>query len=384
MSAAGAASDVRPREPVRHFRQKDVTTGIRDQLLGRKKEEGRGNTELVGQELAVGTDALWACTTCRACEEACPLFISYVDKIVDMRRYQVQEKGDTPDKLAGAFRNTENSGNPWGFPAKDRTRWTEGLGVPLISEVEEAEWLLWVGCAAAYDERAAKSARALVKLLKKAQVSFAILGQEEKCTGDFARRAGNEFLFQMQAAENIETINGYGIKKIIAICPHCYNTLKNEYPDFGGCWEVVHYTDLLAEMIACGKLKPVRDVSASVVYHDSCYLGRYNGKYESPRRILGSIPGVVFIEAKENRDKGLCCGAGGAQYFKEEEAGNKRVGELRAGQLLDTGADMVGSSCPFCISTLADAISASGESPRQADIAEILLASVAGDEIAGE
>ncbi len=362
---------------------KELTTGIRDQLLGRNQGV-KGDAELVGDDLAVGIDALWACTTCRACEDACPLFISYVDKIVDMRRYQVQEKGEMPDKLAAAFRNTENSGNPWGFPARDRTRWADGLHVPLVGESEKAEWLLWVGCAAAYDDRAAKSARAVARLLDEAGVSFAILGQEENCTGDFARRAGNEFLFQMQAAENIETINGYGIKKIVAICPHCYNTLKNEYCDFGGCWEVMHYTDLLAELIECGRLNPTHEVTASVVYHDSCYLGRYNGKYESPRRILDAIPGVKLVETEENRDKGLCCGAGGAQYFKEEEAGEKRVGRLRAEQLLGTGADTVGSSCPFCISTLADAISALGESPHQADIAEILLASVEGDGSKGE
>jgi Fe-S oxidoreductase len=337
---------------------------------------GRGpDTPLVPG--VINPQVVWACTTCRACEQECPVLISYVDKFVDIRRHLVQEQGEFPHDVATAFRGLENAGNPWGLAAAARREWAEGLSIPRLSEKPDAEWLLWVGCAAAYDERARKIARATARLLLKAGVDFAILGEEESCTGDPARRAGNEFLYQMQAQANIEVLNGYGVRKILTICPHCYNTLGHEYPDFGGSYEVVHHTELLARLVAEGKLKPHRPVQARVVYHDACYLGRYNGVYEQPRDVLRRIPGVELVEAADSRDRGMCCGAGGAQFFKEEEPGKERVNTARTTQLLATGATVMASACPFCMRMLTDGLAAKDRSDvRQLDLAEVLWESV--------
>ncbi len=330
-------------------------------------------------------DVLWACTTCRACEEQCPVMISYVDKIVDMRRHLVLVKGEFPSQLNGPFQALEVNGNPWNLARMDRGNWTEGLDVKFMSDNPTAEVLYWVGCAASYDDRAKKIARATAKLLQAAGIDFAILGQEETCTGDPARRAGNEYLFAMLAEQNAATLNGYkeqgGIKKIITACPHCFNTLLNEYPDFGAKFEVVHHTDYLLGLVAEKKLKPTQPVKGKMVYHDSCYLGRYNGVYEQPRDILKSIPGVELVEAEGwNRNKGLCCGAGGAQFWMEEQ--NKdRVNVKRTLQLLQTEATTIATGCPFCQTMITDGLKAHGkeESVKQRDVAEILLESCALD-----
>jgi Fe-S oxidoreductase len=327
--------------------------------------------------MIIDPEVVWACTTCRACEQECPGFISYVDKFIDVRRHLVQEQGEFPHDLATAFRGLENAGNPWGLPAQQRREWSEGLKLPRLAEKPEAKYLLWVGCAAAYDERARKIARATAQLLVKAGVNFAVLGEEETCTGDPARRAGNEFLFQIQAQANVEVLNGYGVKRIITICPHCYNTLGNEYGDFGGKYEVVHHSELLARLVAEGRLTPTRRVEAKVVYHDACYLGRYNGVYEQPRDILRRIPGVELVEATENRDRGMCCGAGGAQFFKEEEPGRERVNTARTTQLLNTGATVMASACPFCMRMLTDGLAAKDRTDvKQMDLAEVLWEAV--------
>jgi Fe-S oxidoreductase/nitrate reductase gamma subunit len=327
--------------------------------------------------MIIDPEVVWACTTCRACEQECPVFISYVDKFIDVRRHLVQEQGEFPHDLATAFRGLENAGNPWGLPAQQRREWSEGLKLPRLAEKPEAKYLLWVGCAAAYDERARKIARATAQLLVKAGVNFAVLGEEETCTGDPARRAGNEFLFQIQAQANVEVLNGYGVKRIITICPHCYNTLGNEYGDFGGKYEVVHHSELLARLVAEGRLTPTRRVEAKVVYHDACYLGRYNGVYEQPRDILRRIPGVELVEATENRDRGMCCGAGGAQFFKEEEPGRERVNTARTTQLLNTGATVMASACPFCMRMLTDGLAAKDRTDvKQMDLAEVLWEAV--------
>jgi len=326
-------------------------------------------------------DVLWGCTTCRACEEQCPVNITYVDKIVQMRRNLVVIKGEFPSQLGKPFEGMESNGNPWNLARVDRAAWSEGLGVKSCAEKPDAEVLFWVGCAASYDERAKKIARSTAQLLLAAGVDFAILAEEETCTGDPARRAGNEYLFAMLAETNAATLNGYkaqgGVKKILTTCPHCFNTLKNEYPDFGAKFEVVHHTDYLLELVLLKKLAPTKPVRAKVVYHDSCYLGRYNDVYESPRSILQGIPGVELVEAEgANKKKGLCCGAGGAQMFMEEQ-NNNRVNVKRTLQLLDTGATTIASACPFCMTMLTDGIKAHSkeETVRNMDVVEMLAIS---------
>lgn len=329
-------------------------------------------------------DVIWGCTSCRACEEQCPVMITYVDKIVGMRREEVMMKNEFPHELQGAFNGLETNGNPWNISAMDRADWASGLDVPTIDDNPHAEVLYWVGCAASYDDRAKKVARATAQLLKKANVNFAILGTEETCTGDPARRAGNEYLFQMLAEQNVETMNGYGIDKkvVITACPHCFNTLANEYPDFGGHYDVVHHSDYLNGLVAQKKLVPTKAVKAKVAYHDSCYLGRYNEIYEQPRDVLRAIEGVELVEAEYwNRNKGLCCGAGGAQMFMEEQNEN-RVNVKRTLQLLNTGADTIATACPFCMTMLTDGLKdqEKEEQIKQLDIAELLVQAVDLDE----
>ena len=329
----------------------------------------------------ISEEVLWACTTCRACEEQCPVSISYVDKIVQMRRNLVMIQGEFPAELSTPFDGMETNGNPWNLARMDRANWAEGLEIPTAAEKPDAAVLFWVGCAASYDDRAKKLARATALLMKAAGVDFAILGEEENCTGDSARRAGNEFLFMTLAESNIEVLNGYkeqgGIKQIVTTCPHCFNTLANEYPDFGGQYEVVHHTDFLLGLVAEKKLDPTVPVAGKVVYHDSCYLGRYNDIYEPPRRILEAIPGVELVEAENwNRNKGLCCGAGGAQMWMEEQ--NKdRVNAKRTTQLLETGATTIASACPFCMTMLTDGIKDQEKEDqiKQLDVAELLAIS---------
>ncbi len=353
-------------------------------------------------------DVLWACTTCRACEEQCPVMISYVDKIVDMRRNLVMVRNEFPHELQKPFQGMEVNGNPWNLSRMDRAQWSDGLGIPTMGEKPTAQILYWVGCAASYDDRAKKIARATAKLMKMAGVDFAILGQEENCTGDPARRAGNEFLFAMLADGNVTTLNGYkeqgGIKTIVTTCPHCFNTLKNEYPDFGAKFDVVHHTDYLLGLLAEKKLKAEKPVEGRVVYHDSCYLGRYNGVYESPREILKRIPGVELVEAEYwTRQRGLCCGAGGAQMFMEEQNTN-RVNIKRTLQLIDAlekdappphvdaagnhvhGAKTIASGCPFCMTMLTDGLKSQSveDKVKQLDVAEILVESCVAVEAPAE
>ena len=322
-------------------------------------------------------DVIWGCTTCRACEEQCPVMISYVDKIVGMRREDVMMKNEFPPSLQGAFNGIETNGNPWNLSSMDRGDWSDGLDVPVFADHKDAKVLYWVGCAASYDDRAKKVARAFVTLLKAAKIEFAILGGEETCTGDPARRAGNEYLFQMMAEQNIETLNGYGVDKktVVTACPHCFNTLANEYPDFGGHYDVVHHAEFLNGLLVAGKLTPTQAVKGKVVYHDSCYLGRYNKVYESPRQILEAIEGIELVEVPYwNKNKGLCCGAGGAQMFMEEQ-GEQRINTKRTLQLLDTGADTIASACPFCMTMLTDGLKQEekDEAVAQRDLAEILV-----------
>jgi Fe-S oxidoreductase len=359
---------------------KHLTLDIRNNLYEREEEfvKGEKHPPINIAPDVIHPDVLWACTTCRACEEQCPVFISYVDKIVDMRRNLMMIRNEFPNELGKVFQAMETNGNPWNVSRMDRAAWSEGLDVPLMSDKPEAQVLYWVGCAAATDPRAKKIARAVAKLLKQANVDFAILGTEESCTGDPARRAGNELIFAMLAEQNATTLNGYkekgGMKTVVTACPHCFNTLKNEYPDFGCKLEVVHHTDFLLGLLAEKKLVPTNEVRGRVTYHDSCYLGRYNGVYDSPREILKSIPGVELVEpAYWTKQRGLCCGAGGGQMFMEEQNKN-RVNIKRTLQLVDTEAKTIASACPFCMTMLTDGLKSQSleDEIKQMDVAELL------------
>ena len=362
---------------------KHLTLALRDHLYGREEEltslpAGGKPAPVNLVPDVIHPDVLWACTTCRACEEQCPVLISYVDKIIDMRRNLVMVRSEFPHELARPFQAMETNGNPWNLSRMDRAGWADGLGIPMMSEKPKAPVLFWVGCSASYDDRAKKIARATAKLLKQAGVDFAILGREENCTGDPARRAGNEMLFATLAEGNAATINGYkeqgGARTVVTTCPHCFNTLKNEYPDFGLKVEVVHHTDYLLGLVAEGKLVPKKPVEGRVVYHDSCYLGRYNGVYDPPREILRRIPGVELVEPEYwTKQRGLCCGAGGAQMFMEEQ-NTDRVNVKRTLQLLDTGAKTIASACPFCMTMLTDGIKSKSleDQVQQLDVVELL------------
>ncbi|MHC4413696.1 MAG: (Fe-S)-binding protein [Planctomycetota bacterium] len=357
---------------------KQLTIDLRDHLYRHESplvaNPGRSE-DLVGA--VIEPEVLWACTTCGACEQECPVLISYVDKIVDLRRHLVLERGEFPAPLQEAFQSMEVTGSPYGVSGDERLGWAEGIDVLRRSEADETEVLFWVGCGPAIDERARGIARAVARLLNLAGVRWSVLGAEERCTGDVARRAGNEFLYQTMAQTNVEILNGYHTKKILTACPHCFNTLRHEYPDFGGTYEVMHHTDFLARLVAEGRLRPKHRVEATVAYHDSCYLGRYNDIYDPPRRLLSAIPGVNLVEPEAARDRGLCCGAGGAQMFKEEEAGRERVSRARTRQLLRTGADTISSACPFCLRMLTDAIKGDQKTDVEPlDVAEILWRSV--------
>jgi Fe-S oxidoreductase len=375
---------------------KHLTLALRDHLYAREEElvalsttdPHRGPAPINVVPEVIHPDVLWACTSCRACEEQCPVLISYVDKIIDMRRSLVMVRGEFPRELAKPFQGMESNGNPWNLPRIDRSEWSDGLGVSTLRQKPTAPVLFWVGCAASYDGRAKKIARATARLLKAASVDFAILGQEENCTGDPARRAGNEFLFATLAEGTVATINGYvakgGARTVVTTCPHCFNTLKNEYTDFGLKVDVIHHTDFLLGLLAEGKLVPRNAVEARVVYHDSCYLGRYNGLYDPPREILKRIPGVEIVEAEYwTKQRGLCCGAGGAQMWMEEQ-NQDRVNVKRTLQLVDAlgaaanGAipieKTIASACPFCMTMLTDGIKSKSleDQIKQLDVAELL------------
>ena len=328
---------------------------------------------------AVTDEVVWSCTTCRACMEACPVFIEHIDHIVDMRRFLVLEESSMPETAQGALMSMEQRGHPWRGTQFTRTSWMEGLGVATLAERPEAEYLLWVGCTAALEQRSQAIARSMARLLKQAGVDFAVLGEEETCTGDPARRMGNEFLFQMLAQQNIETLTRYKVQKVLTLCPHCFNTLKNEYPQLGGRFEVQHYTQFVARLIQEGRLRPIKVVETSVAYHDSCYLGRHNDIYDEPRRIAQAIPGVTLVEMEPRcRQRGFCCGAGGGRMWMEETG--QRVNRIRTDHFLETGAQTVGVSCPFCLQMLTEGIGAKGmaEQRQAKDLLELLAESVEG------
>lgn len=332
---------------------------------------------IVGEKL-IHDEVLWACTTCRACEEACPVLIEYVDKIVDMRRHLVQEESRFPTELTRTFKAMETQGNPWGIDAGSRADWAEGLEVPTVAEKPDAEYLYFVGCAGSFDDRHKRTTQALAKILKAANVSFAILGVEEPCNGETARRIGNEYLFQTMAQMAVEVLNGYQVRKIITNCPHCFNTFKNDYPQFGGNFEVIHATELVDRLLAEGKLElNGAGQPRAITYHDSCYLGRYNGVFDAPRSILSRIPGVELREMERSRRFGMCCGAGGGRMWMEEEP-TQRVNFRRVEQALETKPDAVAVACPFCMTMVDDGLKSKGleEKVPALDVMELVAASM--------
>jgi Fe-S oxidoreductase len=355
---------------------------------------------LVGGSAELGVidpDVLWSCTTCGACVEQCPVDIEHVDHIVDMRRYQVLIESNFPTEAGVMLRNLESRGNPWGAPPNSREDWTKGLDfeVPRVGRVDDFEYLFWVGCAGAFEDRAKRTTRAVATLLHEAGVSYAILGEGETCTGDPARRLGNEFVFQMLAQQNAETLVEAGVKKIVATCPHCFNTLGNEYGKLGAAaagWsgEVVHHTQLLAHLVAAGKLTPVRPLDGDVTYHDPCYLGRHNRVFTPPREVLRGAArsateespdgrGSRLVEMPRNAERSFCCGAGGARMWMEERVG-KRINVERVEEALSTGAKTVAVGCPFCMTMIGDGVAGKGRDGEVEvlDVASVLLRSVRG------
>ncbi len=322
----------------------------------------------------VTEDELWACTTCMACVYECPVMIEHVDEIVDMRRGLVLNESRFPPELKTTFDNLERNFTPWGFSHSARADWAEALDIKQLAENPQYEVLFWVGCAGAYDQRYRKVTIAFSKLMKHAGITFAILGKEEKCTGDPARRMGNEYLAQTLMMENIDNLNRYGVKKIVTTCPHCFHSLKKEYPQFGGNYDVVHHTDFLNTLVEEGRIKisAEKKSAATVTYHDSCYLARYNNVIESPRNALKST-GAELVEMPRSKDKGLCCGAGGGRMWMEETTG-KRINIERTEEALATGASTIASACPFCMTMMSDGVKAkeAAEKVQVRDVAEIL------------
>lgn len=319
-------------------------------------------------------DELWACTTCRSCEAQCPAFIGHVDRLIELRRNSILMEKPFPDEAKQTFRNLENNGNPWGIGSSKRAEFLESLGVPTLEDNPDAEYLYWPGCFGAFDARNQKVTAAVVKLLQAAGVNFAILGEEETCCGDSARNLGNEYLYSMLAESNIDTMNEYGIKKIITQCPHCFHTLKYEYPQMGGNYEVIHHTEFLMQLVAEGRLKFSKMPEETAVYHDSCYLGRYHGIYEAPRRLLSGVMGGV-AEMENNHAKSFCCGAGGGRMWLEEKEG-KHMNKLRAAEAVKCHTDYIVTACPFCLTMFEDGVNSLDDVPgkkgRVEDLAEIL------------
>ncbi len=350
---------------------------VRDAPSDRQRPAPQPAQKLIGE--AVTEDEIWACVTCGACQEECPVLIEHVPKIIDMRRSLVLEESRFPKEAQNALRGIEGQGNPYGLPRGQRAAWAEGLGVKTVSEKPDAEYLYFVGCAASYDEANQAVARAFVSLLRRAGVDFAILGPEETCNGDPARRIGNEYLYQQQAQQNIERLNARHVRKVIATCPHCFNTIKNEYPQFGGRYDVIHHTQLLAQLIREGRLRPAQALGGKVTYHDSCYLGRWNDIYDPPRAVVEAIPGTELVEIERHHQRGFCCGAGGGRMWMEETIG-KRINHERVDQTLRTGAPKVATACPFCLTMFRDGITARAlqERLQVQDLAQYLAQSLDG------
>lgn len=363
-------------------------TKLRDHLYEYEQMIVEGRHEelppLIGTVFSA--DFIWTCTTCGHCVEACPVENQHLTKLIGMRQYKQMMEADFPGEAAAAFQGMERQGNPWGISAADRMDWAKGIEVPVLGELSDeerskVEYLFWVGCSGAYDDRNKKISQSMAKLLNEAGVKYAVLGTEETCTGDSARRLGNELLFQTMAQMNIETLNNYGVKKVIAQCPHCFNTLKNEYGEFGGNYDVVHHTEILADLVDAGRLKPKAvEGMQQITFHDSCYLGRHNEVYEAPRQVLDAIPGLQRVEMPRHKEQGFCCGAGGGRMWLEEDHGT-RINLNRVDEALATGSDAIASGCPFCMTMLDDGVKnrEAADRVKTLDVAEILARSVFGE-----
>lgn len=342
-----------------------------EEAVAAEVEEAAPEKALVGD--VIDLHELWACTNCMYCMENCSASIEHVPKIINMRQYKVLTEADFSPELQLTYRNMENNSNPWGIGAHLRADWASELGIKTLAEDPNVEYLFYVGCAGSFDDRGKKITVALAKVLQAAGVSFGILGTEEGCCGDSAMRGGNEYLFQAQAQANIEIMNGYGVKKIFTACPHGYNCLKKDYPNFGGNYEVYHHTEIIADLIAKGKIKLTKPVQGLYTYHDSCFLGRYNDVYDQPRNILNAVPGMKLAEMQRNLSKSFCCGAGGARMWMEEDIG-ERINNARTKQAIEVNADTVAVACPFCLTMISDGIKDNQMTEKMAalDIAEIV------------
>ena len=369
--AATVGKSLSPRKIIVDIRRR---TADKAPLLLKGESEGEVFEKTLVHDYISDTE-LWECTTCMACVQECPVMIEHVDSIVDMRRDLVLTEAQFPSNLNNVFKSIETNYTPWAFNKEDRAKWAEGMNIKTMSEDSDGEILFWVGCAGSFDDRYKKVTKAFASLMQKANINFRILGSEEKCNGDTARRLGNEYLAQMMIQQNVETLNGYGVKKIVTACPHCFHSLKNEYRQFGGNFEVMHHTELISEMLSSGKIQLKDDTSGSkVTYHDSCYLGRYNGVYDSPRKALGKVEGLEFVEMKRSKSRGFCCGAGGGRMFLEDEEGGK-INVERTKEALGTEADTIASACPFCMTMMTDGVKHFEKSEEVAvkDIAEIVF-----------
>ncbi|KAB2909524.1 MAG: 4Fe-4S dicluster domain-containing protein [Ignavibacteriales bacterium] len=356
-----------------------IITNIRDRTLEKGPLILKGETEdvVIDNTLVpnyTSEAALWSCTTCMACVQECPVMIEHVGSIVDMRRHLVLMESNFPPELATTFKNLENNASPWAFPASERAAWADGMGIKTMAEDSNTEYLFWVGCAGSFDERYKKVSRAFAGIMQEAGVDFRILGTEEQCNGDTARRLGNEYLAQTLLQSNVETMNNYGVKKIVTACPHCFNSLKNEFPQFGGNYEVKHHSEFIDELIAAGKIKTGENVNeAKITYHDPCYLGRYNDIYDEPRNLVEQATGAPAVEMERNRSKSFCCGAGGGRMFMEDTEGG-RINIERSKEALETGADTIATACPFCMTMMTDGVKTleKADEVKVKDIAEIV------------
>ena len=347
----------------------------KDVILSGDKDKIEALPSLVS-EGRIKDETIWACTTCGSCEQECPVYIEQTPRIIQMRQNKVLMEGDIAPELARAYKGMENNNNPWGLGSDKRDDWAQGLDIPRMSDVagsdKEAPLLYWIGCAGSFDDRNKKITLAMVKILQAANVPFAILGKEEGCTGDAARRTGNEYLFQALAQANVDLLNGYNVKQVLTHCPHCLHTIKTEYPQFGGNYEVVHHTQFIDDLIKRGKLTLKEQPAQKVALHDSCYLGRYHQIYDEPRNIIRAVPGAEVVELPRNKSRSVCCGAGGGRFWMEETIG-ERINVHRAKEVAAAQTDSVGSSCPFCLTMMKDGLGHIGKEQVGAqDVSEIV------------
>ena len=370
----GRCTSVCPANTVgKELSPRDIILQLRDLMHSEQSAISNQQSAIIGAVPATLPASLWQCTTCAACMETCPVFIEQMPKIVDLRRHLVMEEADFPDSMQEAISSLEKRGHPFSGTQATRVDWAEGLNVKHVNDAKDAEVLLWVGCGGALVERNQKVTRATAQLLAQAGVNFAILGREEKCSGDPARRIGNEFLFEMLAKENVAKLNKYDVKKVITACPHCFNTFRHEYPQYGGRFEVYHHSEYLAKLVSDGRLKPQTESDRTITFHDPCYLGRQNGVYDAPRTLVTISSRQAPVELERSREKSFCCGGGGGMSFVEEPP-DQRVNQERAREILETGADTVAVGCPFCMTMLEDGINARKGSRdiRVRDVSELL------------